>query len=99
MVEVYTLRDDMVGSNLIRLRNGLKAFDVGDAGDFTKFECYATGETVEPDVIGTLEGLKSCPIFGGEILENATATVADASEDEVGRRKYPKIQATTSLSG
>ena len=53
----YTLRDDMVGSNLKRLRNGLKAFDVGDAGDFTKFVCYATGKTVEPGVIGTMEGL------------------------------------------
>ena len=74
----------MVGSNLIKLGNGLKAFDVGDAGDFTKFVCYATGKTVEPDVImiGTLEGLKSCPIIGGEILKNATATVADVSEDE-----------------
>ena len=38
----------MVGSNLIKLGNGLKAFDVGDAGDFTKFVCYATGKTVEP---------------------------------------------------
>ena len=47
----------MVGSNLIKLGNGLKAFDVGDAGDFTKFVCYATGKTVEPGVIGTMEGL------------------------------------------
>ena len=57
----------MTGSNLrlIKLKNGLKAFDVGDAGDFTKFVCYATGKTVEPDVIGTMEGLKDCPIIGG----------------------------------
>ena len=53
----YTLRNDMTGSNLIKLKNGLKAFDVGDAGDFTKFVCYATGKTVEPGVIGTMEGL------------------------------------------
>jgi hypothetical protein len=55
----------MTGSNLIRLQNGLKTFDVGHTGDFAKFVCYITGKPLDPEVIGTKRSLEGCPIVGG----------------------------------